>query len=524
MATTSSAHIYCRVSSSGQEDGYSLDTQERACRDFAAQRGLAVASVAREVWSGGDRHRPELDAALSRLESGDTLLCYALDRLSRSQVDTAILVDRIESAGASLALVTEDFEKSATGTFLRGAKAFAAELEREKIAERTQRGRRARIAAGKPFAGGKAPFGYLWVDDAKTRLMLDPLTAPVVRDIFDMALSGLSLRAIGATLEARGVLSPNGGTTWTATSVRQILTRSSYAGEHVAYRGRYVRRTDRKGYARTDRPADERVVLPDVAPAIVSAAEFAAVADRLATNKATSTRNNRNPEATLLRAGFISCGHCGQSLGVKRPPSTRPGISYRYCCTPRHTRTDCGHQTIAASLIDAPVWQRVAEVLRDPKIIAREVERRRQSGSLDRDVAALDRRIEALADKQGRMARRVAEIEDDDIAAPLIVELKSLAAQKATAQRERDDLARRMADRANEDARVRSLSEWCSRVGANLDTLSYAEKRVALEALGVKVRIYLPGSVDENGQPRPRWEMTMAVSEPTYGAILYSAT
>ena len=40
-------HIYCRVSSAGQEDGYSLDTQEAACRSWARERGLAVASVAR---------------------------------------------------------------------------------------------------------------------------------------------------------------------------------------------------------------------------------------------------------------------------------------------------------------------------------------------------------------------------------------------------------------------------------------------------------------------------------------------
>src|ERR687898_775879 len=150
--------IYCRVSSTGQEDGYSLSTQEASCRTYATAHGLTVASVAREVWSGSDRHRPQLDALLDRLTPGDVVLAYALDRLSRSQVDTAILIDRIEGAGASLALVTEDFEKSATGTFLRNAKAFVAELEREKIAERTQRGRRARVASGKPLVGRKAPY------------------------------------------------------------------------------------------------------------------------------------------------------------------------------------------------------------------------------------------------------------------------------------------------------------------------------------------------------------------------------
>src|SRR4051812_10544616 len=98
---SSRVHIYCRVSSQGQEDGYSLATQEQACRAWCGERGQTAASVAREVWSGGDRHRPELDVTLERLLLGDTLLCYALDRLSRSQVDTAIIVDRVESAGAS---------------------------------------------------------------------------------------------------------------------------------------------------------------------------------------------------------------------------------------------------------------------------------------------------------------------------------------------------------------------------------------------------------------------------------------
>src|SRR5215203_5810155 len=87
-------HVYTRVSSAAQEDGYSLDTQEQACRAWASERALPVASVAHEVWSGGDRHRPELDALLARLIPGDVLLSYDLDRLSRGgQLDTAVIID-----------------------------------------------------------------------------------------------------------------------------------------------------------------------------------------------------------------------------------------------------------------------------------------------------------------------------------------------------------------------------------------------------------------------------------------------
>src|SRR5215213_2743464 len=166
MSENNRVHIYTRVSSQAQEDNTSLGTQEAACRRWAAERNLAVASVAHEVWSGADRHRPELDALIARLTPGDVLLSYDLDRLSRGgQVDTAVIIDRIESAGASVAFVTLDFEQSETGALIRNVRAFAAALEREKIAERTQRGRRARVASGKPLVGARPRYGYVWNSD-----------------------------------------------------------------------------------------------------------------------------------------------------------------------------------------------------------------------------------------------------------------------------------------------------------------------------------------------------------------------
>jgi DNA invertase Pin-like site-specific DNA recombinase len=79
--------IYCRVSTTGQEDNTSLDSQESACRAWAQECGLTVVSIAREVWSGADRHRPELDALIDRLAPGDVVLAYDLIRLSRGETD-----------------------------------------------------------------------------------------------------------------------------------------------------------------------------------------------------------------------------------------------------------------------------------------------------------------------------------------------------------------------------------------------------------------------------------------------------
>ncbi len=72
------------------------------------------------------------------------MICYAVDRLSRNQAHIYIVVEEFDRAGTRLEFVTEDFEDSAVGKFLLSAKGFAAEIEREKILERSIRGKRAR--------------------------------------------------------------------------------------------------------------------------------------------------------------------------------------------------------------------------------------------------------------------------------------------------------------------------------------------------------------------------------------------
>jgi site-specific DNA recombinase len=507
--TTGRVHIYCRVSSVGQEDGYSLDTQEAACRTWAEQRGVTVASMAREVRSGGDRHRPELDAMLARIVQSDVVVCYALDRLSRSQVDTAILIDRIEGAGATLQLVTEDFEQSATGTFLRNAKAFVAELEREKIAERTQRGRRARVADGKPLVTKRPPYGYDWNGD-KSAYVIDPATAPIVRMIFDAYLDGGTLRGVCAELEAHGIPSPTGRPQWTAAVIREILTRPIYSGTGVAFARVYTKRRTSKGYDHRPATDDERVMLPGIAPAIVTPEEHAAAHALLARNRTASRRNNRNPEAALLRAGFIRCGHCGWVMGVKNAPPSAPGRSAVYQCNSRSMRShDCPQPRIAASIVDGAVWDRVCGVLRDPAMIERELGKHRNGGGLDRDLAAIDARLETNATRRTRLVRALADLDDDADIAEVKAQLRLLADTAKTLDADRADLMRRIADVDADRDRVRTLTDWCEHFGAKLAMATYEQKRMALEALGVSVRVFRVGATDDDGTTLPRWELTM---------------
>ncbi|MCD6031262.1 MAG: Resolvase domain protein, partial [Thermomicrobiales bacterium] len=125
-----------------------------------------------------------------------------------------------------------------------------------------------------------------------------------------------------------------------------------------------------------------------------------------------------------------------------------------------------------------------------------------------RDRAAVKKQLESLADKQARIAKRMADIEDDAVAAPLMAELVSLANRKKAVENELSVIEQRIDDRAAEDAKVQSLTAWCRRVGANLEQLTYNERRLALDALGAQVRVYSHRAIDANENAHRRWTVT----------------
>jgi site-specific DNA recombinase len=472
-----------------------------------------VASVAREVFSSGELHRPQLDAMIARLTPGDVLLTHKPDRLSRHQKHPHILEYLIEQKGARLAYVTQRAEMTEEDILLSNVGNYTSASERARIRERTQGGRRARIASGKPNASARPPYGYVWADagtkkGGRSRLVLDPVTAPVVRDIFNLALSGMALRGIASDLTERGILAPSGGTRWSATTIREILGKQVYTGTAQAFQYRYDRQPGGR-YKRRPAAPEEQVALPDVAPAIVSEAELAAVLARLQRNRAESTRRNPNPEATLLRCGHVFCGHCGLAMTVV---NRAPSELYRkptYRCRSRHKGAhDCPQPSLTAELVDGVVWEQVSAILRDPSVIAREVDRHRKDGGLDRDLSAVEARLAGIAKKQANLAAIAADM-DPDAAAPLIAQLSTLAMAKAAADRERGDLVARIASAEAEVARVQTLADWCATVSTNLDALDYAGKRAAIDALGVEVRIWREGATDETGKPLPRWLLSV---------------
>ncbi len=488
------AALYCRVSTNGQEDGYSLDVQEQACREYATEQGLEVVAVYREVFSGAELYaRPTLSECRTAMDQRlfDTLIVLDPDRFSRDQIHTALLLHICDQAGVELKFACFDFENDPTGRFLLSARAFAAELERLKIKERTMSGLVAKVRDGKLTGRGRAPYGYRYREqERRGTLELDPDTAPIVREMFALSAQGMTIRRIADLLTARGVQPPRGGARWAYTGVREILSNRAYIGEATALK---TRSTKVRGKQVTRRlPAEEHKVIP--CPPLVDRGTFDAVQRRLARNRAEAVRANRHPERYLLRAGYVFCGYCGKGLAASWERPNSRGERAPIYRTHHIRHTDCGtgrrSLTIRAAVLDAAAWAKVEEYLADPDKLGALLEGVEHELDLYKaPLADTERALAEVAKQQRVTADAVAVLDDSDSAAPLLEKLTSLAARRRALLRERDELmTKQVAQREAQDRRTGLIALW--RNAAALDTASYEGKREALAALGIRALVY----------------------------------
>ncbi|WP_269717209.1 recombinase family protein [Caulobacter sp. NIBR2454] len=123
-------------------------------QDLAAQlRTLSEAGCEKvydEEASGADAARPQLKELLARLEPGDVLIVWKLDRLSRSLSDLLLTLAKVEAAGAGFRSITEAIDTTtAAGRLMMHMIGAFAEFERAMIRERTMQGLETARRAGR---------------------------------------------------------------------------------------------------------------------------------------------------------------------------------------------------------------------------------------------------------------------------------------------------------------------------------------------------------------------------------------
>ena len=343
---------------------------EQEFNSLDAQREAALAYIRRQPgWTLVDTHyddggftganieRPAFQRLLADIEAGkvDVVVVYKVDRLSRSLLDFAKVMERFSKSGASFVSVTQNFSTAdAMGRLTLNMLMSFAEFERSMISERT----RDKIAASRrrgQWTGGPVPFGY---EVKAKKLGISETEAPIVREAFALFLKYRQAAIVARLLNDRSML-PRGATNnpakqglrWTKDSISRLLRNPLYAGQMM--------------YGKELHPGQH--------PRLIDEATHHQVMLSLAGKRRELRYTGVNHDYVLR--GLVRCGRCGAAMS---PASTKKGKTvhryYRCCTRDKEGRQVCGARQLPAGALEEFVVERIALATADGSLVA-EVER-----------------------------------------------------------------------------------------------------------------------------------------------------
>ena len=205
--------LYARYSSDKQREA-SIEDQIRLCEERAAREGWKVVQhYTDHAISGASLMRPGIQALMQDAQGKkfDLVLTESLDRISRDQEDIAGVYKRLRFAGVQILTLSE----GPVSELHIGFKGTMGALYLKDLADKTRRGLRGRVEAGK--SGGGNSYGYDVVvkftaagEPERGDRRINESEAAIVRDIFTAYAAGKSPKAIAHALNRQKVPGPSG--------------------------------------------------------------------------------------------------------------------------------------------------------------------------------------------------------------------------------------------------------------------------------------------------------------------------
>lgn len=416
--------IYTRKSTDEglDQDFNSLDAQRESAEAF-------IRSQQHEGWvavpdryddggfTGSNMERPALKRLLADIQAGkvDCIVVYKVDRLSRSLIDFARIIEVLERHGATFVSVTQQFNTThSMGRLTLNILLSFAQFEREVIAERTRDKMSAARRKGK-WVGGMPVLGYD-VDERGGRLIVNEEEAARVRGIFELYLKERALLPTVQELARRGWGTKRwitkkgherGGTPFNKTTLYRFLTNAIYIGK-VDYKGE---------------------IYEGEHDAIVADEVFSRVRALLRENRRNGGSEVRNRYGALLK-GLLYCGPCKTSM--IHAYTSQDGKRYRYyvCSHAQKSGWDtCPVKSLPANEIERFIVDTIRHIGKDDGLASEVIRQaqaqnrhaieslRQERAFLEKELGNLDgevRRLIKSMDQQAGSTKtaRMAELQD----------------------------------------------------------------------------------------------------------------
>ncbi len=374
---------YIRVSTSEQaEKGYSVTGQTERLKKYCDSHDWIIYKIYTDPgYTGSNTDRPGLKQMLDDINKHkfEKVVCWKLDRLSRSQKDTLTLIeDHFLANDCDFVSMRENFDTSTPfGKAMIGILAVFAQLEREQIKERIALGREVRAQKGYYSGGSIPPYGYKYENK---QLIVEPYEAMVVRKIFELALQNKTSYSIAKYLRENEFNPRN--IKWGSKSIDHILASRIYIGQ-VSF--------SKKWY-------------PGIHEALISTDAFEEVQEIIARRSKKRHAMNVGKVSSYL-AGITFCKKCGKKYykdtsRVKRKEKVY--YNYYYCCYGRilHKQTEkCYNKIYAMDALDNMVLSEIKKLAMDPEYF----DQVRSEGNPDEDIKIINAEIDKISSQISKL-------------------------------------------------------------------------------------------------------------------------
>lgn len=347
--------IYARFSSSKQNET-SIDAQLAECYNYCRRNDYIVVKeyIDRAV-SARTSNREQFQKMImdSSKKEFSYIVCYQLDRFARNRYDSANCKAKLKKNGVRVLSAKENITDDASGILIESVLEGMAEYYSAELSQKVKRNIVLNAERGL-FNGGYPPLGYKVVEVdfntyKKKKLEIDPLTAPVIKEIFEMRANGTKIMDIVDYLNSKGFKTIQ-GKEFKKTSLQQILKNKRYIGTNICGEHEF----------------------PNTIPAIIDEDLFDKVQTIIKKYKYAPAISKAKEEYILTTKLF--CGNCKEMMTGTCGTSQTGNIYYYYICNGIKKKI-CKRKTIPKYYIEDIVINKCKELLTDKNIkkIANEV-------------------------------------------------------------------------------------------------------------------------------------------------------
>jgi len=335
--------LYLRFSSERQRE-QSIEGQLRDCRAYCKNNHYRIAAiyVDRATTARKDvEKRVHFQEMITDSEKKpwDYVVVWKLDRFARNRTDSALFKFKLRKNGVKVISATENISDNPEGIILEAVLEGMAEFYSADLSQKITRGMR-ESALKCHSVGGHVPLGYK-IEDHK--LVIDPATAHIVQEAFQLYANGETVADICRMFNAKGYRTAK-GVEFNRNSFKSMFRNERYIG---VYTYRDIR-------------------IEDGVPAIIDKELFEEVGRRLSKNAEAPARGKAKVD--YLLAGKLFCGHCRASMNGESGTS-KTGRKYNYyTCYTRKRLNLCDKRPLKKEWIEQIVAQDAMELMTDDVI------------------------------------------------------------------------------------------------------------------------------------------------------------